>query len=98
MMQKSKDHSRELKILLNEWNPLGIYVPPDEYDCLIYPLLNLLYQKSSKIEIVKYLTKEFHDHFGIELKEIEAVDFTEKLINWYLDNQIKTGKVTKKFK
>ena len=34
---------RYLRDLLNEWDPIGgCHVPPDEYDCLIGPLLSKL--------------------------------------------------------
>ncbi len=38
------DLQGELRYLLNRWDPIGIYdeeldFPPDEYDCLIGPIL-----------------------------------------------------------
>jgi len=50
MSEPEIDHIRladlqdELRYLLNRWDPIGIYdevlnYPPDEYDCLIGPLL-----------------------------------------------------------
>ena len=37
----------ELRYLLNRWDPIGVYdetlnFPPDEYDCMIAPLLTRL--------------------------------------------------------
>jgi hypothetical protein len=32
----------DLRVILNEWDPIGVneFAPDDEYDCLISPLLS----------------------------------------------------------
>jgi hypothetical protein len=43
-LESLSDLQDELRYLLNRWDPIGIYdesldFPPDEYDCLLGPLL-----------------------------------------------------------
>lgn len=84
--EKKQDKFKDLQKLLNKWNLLRVPVPPDEYDCLINPLLSMLHRKSSKQEIIKFIEKEMRNHFGVELETKELEKFAESLINWYLDN------------
>lgn len=47
------DLQGELRYLLNRWDPIGVYdeeadYPPDEYDCMIGPLLGRLARGDSR--------------------------------------------------
>src|ERR1700685_1922970 len=61
----------ELRYLLNRWDPIGIYdeqlnFPPDEYDCLIGPLLTRLARHDARASLSEYLWYEIEDHFGLD--------------------------------
>ena len=71
------DHNRlsdlqaELRYLLNHWDPLGICdealdFPPDEYDCLIGPVLTGLAREDSRADLSEYLWNEIENHFGFD--------------------------------
>jgi len=77
MSEPEIDHIRladlqdELRYLLNRWDPIGIYdevlnYPPDEYDCLIGPLLTRLARHDSRATLSEYLWNEVENHFGLD--------------------------------
>jgi hypothetical protein len=50
------DLEPELRYLLNRWDPIGVYdekedFPPDEYDCLLAPILSRLAAGTSAIDL-----------------------------------------------
>jgi hypothetical protein len=61
-----------LRKLLNTWNPIGCSLPPDEYGCLIDPLLSRLRRGC------KMLSR----HFGRAV-ERGVEEFSAKVILWY---------------
>ncbi len=61
----------ELRRLLNEWDPIGVYdpetnFPEDEYDCLELLLMERLRNGDSAAEIERFLTLELSEHFGLD--------------------------------
>jgi len=82
MSEPEIDHIRladlqdELRYLLNRWDPIGIYdevlnYPPDEYDCLIGPLLTRLARHDSRATLSEYLWNEVENHSGSILFDAE---------------------------
>ena len=77
-----------LRYLLNRWDPIGIYdekldFPPDEYDCLIAPVLTRLSRGDGLAEMSEFLWFELEDHFGLDPTMLGADDFAAKLVAWY---------------
>jgi hypothetical protein len=77
---------RELRTLLNGWDPIGVTGeggPTDEYDCLLSPLMRLLEGGASVREISRYLEQEFTDHFGLSAAPQRAFEFAERAKSWF---------------
>ncbi len=77
-----------LRSLLNGWDPIGIYdpvldYPPDEYDCLIGPLLTLLGGGADRAELGEFLWHEIEDHFGLDPVLARTDSFADKLLLWF---------------
>jgi hypothetical protein len=78
----------ELRALLNEWDPIGIYdpltdFPPDEYDCMEGPLMSRLQRGDSVDQITAYLTTELAEHFGLDPAPSRPQDFAQRLVTWF---------------
>ncbi|MFJ3969573.1 hypothetical protein ACIPYR_15670 [Streptomyces parvus] len=57
---------KNLRQLLNEWDPIGVAdAVPDEYDCMLAPLLWRLRRGADKTEIAAFLRTELVEHFGL---------------------------------
>jgi hypothetical protein len=82
-----RQKQRELRSLLHEWDPIGVYgpgseCPPGEYDCLL-PIIGKLRDGASSAEPRKFLNKELSEHFGVEPKNARPELFAEQLYSWY---------------
>ncbi|MEV8005337.1 MULTISPECIES: hypothetical protein [unclassified Streptomyces] len=67
---------KNLRQLLNEWDPIGVADEvPDEYDCMLAPLLGMLRRGADQAEIAAFLRTELVEHFGLtpSASEPEAV-------------------------
>jgi hypothetical protein len=78
----------ELRCLLNRWDPIGVYdesldFPPDEYDCLLGPLLTRLGRHDSRAELSEYLWREVEGHFGLDPDRRGTDGFADRLLAWY---------------
>ena len=78
----------ELRYLLNRWDPIGIYdesldFPPDEYDCLIGPILTRLARRDSRASFSEYLWNELENHFGLDPVRCGTDAFADRLQAWY---------------
>jgi hypothetical protein len=77
-----------LRYLLNGWDPIGVYdpvldFPPDEYDCLIAPILTRLSRGDGVTEMSEFLWFELADHFGLDPTTLGADEFAARLVTWY---------------
>ena len=71
----ARSAQRELRAILNDWDPLGVsdpaepggeqWLPDDEYDCIRDPLLSHLLRGHDRAEIAAFLRSELEDHFGL---------------------------------
>jgi hypothetical protein len=82
------DLQGELRYLLNHWDPIGVYdealdFPPDEYDCMIGPLLSRLDQGQAIAEISEYLWFELEDHFGLDPTPYDSDRFASTVVAWF---------------
>lgn len=71
----ARQAQRELRSLLNEWDPIGVFDPADEddevgpvdeYDCLCDPLMSHLPRGDSRAELAESLRDELRGHFGLD--------------------------------
>jgi hypothetical protein len=82
-----RSKQRELRHLLNDWDPIGVYgpgseAPVDEYDCL-RGVVGMLRGGSSDPNLASYLREELRDHFGIDPDAANPQDFAATLYQWY---------------
>jgi hypothetical protein len=77
-----------LRRLINEWDPIGVYdaeadFPPDEYDCLYAPVMNMLSQGADAPEVTQFLEHELSTHFGLDPRPCRPADFAVRLVRWF---------------
>lgn len=82
------DLTAELRYLLNHWDAIGVYdeecdLPPDEYDCLIGPILTRLARRASRAALSEYLWHEIENHFGLDPVRCGADAFADRVLAWY---------------
>ena len=62
---------RELRDLVNQWDPIGVFEEPDwprdEYECVVGPLLRQVESRAPVEEIAQSLHAEFTGHFGLDI-------------------------------
>lgn len=82
---------RELRDLLNEWDPIGVFDPDDEhddsgpvdeYDCIRDPLISHLLRGDSRYEIAGFLRTELTDHFGLEPRLV-TTNVIDRIFDWW---------------
>lgn len=78
----------ELNELLNTWDPIGIRPgvsawPPDEYECLVGPLLTRLRRGDSAESVATFLRSELVDHFGLDPDSSDPDAFAAKVVSWH---------------
>ena len=77
--------SRELRVLLNDWDPIGVGSggPDDEYDCLLWPVLRMLEDNAGVDTLTSFLTVELHDHFGVDGRFAAPNDSAFRSRKWF---------------
>ena len=79
---------RELRDLLNEWDPIGVFDdedgegPVDEYDCIRDPLISHLLRGDSRAEVAAFLREELTGHFGLE-PWLVTTNVIDRIFNWW---------------
>lgn len=82
---------RELRDLLNEWDPLGVFDPDDddhnlgvvdEYDCIRDPLIAHLLRGDSRTQVAEFLRDELRGHFGLEPSR-STTHFIDRVFEWW---------------
>lgn len=86
------DLQAELRYLLNRWDPIGVYdesmnFPPDEYDCMIGPLLGRLAGGDSRVDLSEYLWCEIESYFGLGPVLVGTGAFADCLLAWFAAKQ-----------
>lgn len=87
-LNRLSDLQDELRYLLNRWDPIGAYdealdFPPDEYDCLIGPILTRLARRDSRASFSASLWNEIENHFGLDPLRCGTDAFADRLQAWY---------------
>jgi hypothetical protein len=82
----AEDHSRlqaNLRYLLNQWDPLGIAdLYPNEYDCILVPLWNLLLRAPTRAEVSEFLWYELQDHLRLDPVDRGVDTMADRLVAW----------------
>ncbi len=82
---------RELRNLLNEWDPIGVFDPVDddhdsgpvdEYDCIRDPLISHLLRGDSRYEVAEFLRDELTGHFGLE-PWLVTTNVVDRIFEWW---------------
>lgn len=79
---------RELRTLLNEWDPIGVFDPEDgsgpddEYDCIRDPLMSHLLRGDSRYEVAEFLRDELTGHFGLE-PWLVTTNVIDRIFAWW---------------
>ncbi len=72
---------KNLRRLLNEWDPIGVADEvPDEYDCMLAPLLGRLRSGADRAEIAAFLRTELVEHFGLTPASSEPEAVADRLM------------------
>ena len=78
---------RELRALLDAWDPIGVLDDPDwprgEYECLVGPVLRMLESGASAAALADFLRAEVRDHFGVDPAWRPPEPVAEGLVTWY---------------
>jgi hypothetical protein len=78
---------RELRDLVNTWDPIGVMADPewprDEYECVVGPLLRQLEEGAPVNEITGFLYHEFTDHFGLDVSRASTMVWAEEAVSWF---------------
>ncbi|MEU3948076.1 hypothetical protein [Streptomyces sp. NPDC029526] len=73
-----------LRHLLNEWDPVGVAEDaPDEYDCLLAPLLHRLRSGADEAAIGRFLRYELEDHFGLDPLGLRPEAMAGRVLVWW---------------
>jgi hypothetical protein len=70
--------------ILNDWDPIRVGPPPDEYDCLAHHVLGLLHRGAAQDDVRDLLEREVADHFGI--RDIPPAEFdgvATRILRWW---------------
>jgi hypothetical protein len=83
--QVLRQRGRELRALLNEWDPIGVGPdgPKDEYDCLLWPIMRKLENNTRPGELAAFLKAELEQHFGIRDDAARTAAFASRACNWF---------------
>jgi hypothetical protein len=82
---------RELRALLNGWNPIGADgLPDDEYDCFL-GVIGKLHRGSPEAEVAAYLREQLAEHFGIDADPSDPEAFAHRVFDWYWADPLPSG-------
>lgn len=87
----ARQTQRELRALLNEWDPIGVFDPEeedevagpvDEYDCIRDPLISHLLRGDSRYEVAEFLRDELTTHFGLA-PWLVTTTLIDRIFDWW---------------
>jgi hypothetical protein len=83
--QALRQRGRELRGLLNEWDPIGVGGdgPKDEYDCLLWPVMRQLEADAPPEELTAFLAAELEEHFGLPGDAERIATFVARARAWF---------------
>lgn len=65
------------------WDPLNLFPPRGEYDCMIAPILRALERGGNHLVVAEVLHHELSDHFGVTPNQVELKHFAADLVEWF---------------
>lgn len=76
--------------MLDEWDPIGVYVagdgpPAGEYQRLVGPVLSMLRSGKSAEEIAVYLTSDVHANMGLPSRAGADLEAATRMHTWFHD-------------
>ena len=79
---------RELRALLNQWDPIGVMgpdTPPGdtEYDDLLWPLLRLLEKGASAGDLAEFLQRKLNDDYGLTPGPAAISQVAKRIKHWH---------------
>lgn len=84
--ERTRESKRQIRRLLMEWDPIGVASvreAADEYDCMISPLLHLLFDGADVRSLADWVSRERSSHFGLGPDEAEDIRLAESLAVWW---------------
>ncbi len=86
--EEDQERTRELSILLDRWDPIGVYTDPGddcpagEYACMVGPLMSMLERGSPAPDIAAWVRRELTEHFGLTVT-LGAAELAVDLRTWW---------------
>lgn len=90
---RTRQAQRDVRALLLEWDPIGISgvdEAQDEYDCMIGPLLRLLFDRADQSRVLDWIRTERVSHFGLSAASSADAELAAKLLSWWDTGDIAT--------
>ena len=86
-----RQRGRELRAILNEWDPIGVMGPDakpgdDEYDDLLWPVMRLLEGGASAGDLARYLVKKLDEDYGLNVGESKLQGVSSSIKEWFERN------------
>jgi hypothetical protein len=83
-----RQRGRELRALLNEWDPIGVMGPEallgdTEYDDLLWPLMRLLEGGASAEELDEYLRRKLDEDYGFTPNAADVKHVARRVKDWF---------------
>jgi hypothetical protein len=86
--EDSRARFSELRALWNEYDPIGVSPPPDEYDTYVGPMLRLLEQGTSEAALAAHVKSEVTGHMGLtwnDYLEERTAAFARRCCQWFAE-------------
>ena len=83
---RTRESKRQVRRLLLDWDPIGVAGVPeaaDEYDCMISPLLHLLFDGADVRSLTVWISHERSVHFGLGPDEAGDIRLAHLLAAWW---------------
>jgi hypothetical protein len=92
-----RERFRELRDLINAWDPIGVLDDPDwprdEYEGLVGPVLRRLEAGDTPAQLAAYLRAEARDRFGLDPDGCPPEAAAARMVAWYRTRWPGTGPV-----
>lgn len=80
-----KTRTRQVRALLLDWDAIGVAdTSPDEYDCMIGPLLRQLHDGTDAAALTRWIDAERAEHFGLDPDLSADRKLAGRLLTWWL--------------
>ncbi|MFD0278848.1 hypothetical protein ACFVHB_33745 [Kitasatospora sp. NPDC127111] len=84
MQSRTTSAEDGLRRLLNAWDPIGVAdESPDEYACMLAPVLARLHAGAGQAEVEAFLRHELVDHFGLDPLGLRPDAMAARVIAWW---------------